>query len=191
MQKLKNSLNGTVICLFELIVGILLLINPIGFTTGIIIAAGIILMIVGLINVIKYFKVDVAEASMGQYLMKGLLALLTGLFCIFKARWVIITFPALTIIYGVVLFIAGLSKVQLTFDMLRKKNKKWFLAVISAIISIICSVLIINKPFVTTAALWIIIGITLIVEAVIDFVTMIFNKKGNKSPEEESEENKG
>ena len=36
MKSLKENANGIVLCLFELIVGILLLINPVSFTAWII-----------------------------------------------------------------------------------------------------------------------------------------------------------
>ena len=55
MEALKGSLNGIVLCLFELIVGILLLINPVGFTAWIIMSAGIVLMLLGLVEVAKYW----------------------------------------------------------------------------------------------------------------------------------------
>ena len=103
----------------------------------------------------------------------------------------IVTFPALTIIYGVVVFLTGLGKVQLTADMLRRKSKKWFLAIISAVISIACAAVILNNPFTSTAVLWMFTGITLIVESVIDLVTLIISGKeqgaGKTDPGEDEE----
>lgn len=178
---MKNNLSGALLCLFEIAVGILLLINPIGFTTGIIMSAGIILMVIGFISVIKYFKAEAEKAATGQYLMKGLISLLAGAFCVFKADWFIITFPAITIIYGIVVLITGLGKIQLAVDMIRRKNKKWFLAVISAIISIVCGIVILNNPFASTAVLWTFTGITLIVESVFDLITVVLSGKDQKA----------
>lgn len=173
MKKTKGNLNSIILCLFEIVVGILLLINPVGFTAGIITAAGIALMVIGLISVIKYFKADAAEAATGQYLLKGLTMLLLGAFCTFKTQWFIASFPALTILYGAVVLVTGLGKVQLTVDMIRAKSKKWFLAVISAVISIACGIVILNNPFTSTTVVWMFIAITLIVEAAVDLVTII------------------
>ena len=50
----------------ELIIGILLLVNPIGFTSGIIIAFGIALMIMGIRKTIKYFRTEPEEAAVSQ-----------------------------------------------------------------------------------------------------------------------------
>lgn len=175
MKNLKNNINGILLCLFEIVVGVLLLINPLGFTTGIITTAGIVLLIIGLITVIKYFRTEVDEASKGKYLVKGLVALLAGAFCTFKSHWFIVTFPALTILYGIVVLITGLGKVQLTFDMIRKKNKKWFFAIISALLSIICAAVILNNPFTSITVLWMFTGITLIAESIVDVITLIIS----------------
>ena len=42
MTVIKENINTIVICLCEILVGVLLLINPIGFTSGIIIMLGIV-----------------------------------------------------------------------------------------------------------------------------------------------------
>ena len=182
MKALKNNVNGILLCLFEIVIGVLLLINPMSFTTGIITISGIVLLIIGLTSVIKYFRSEAKEAATGQYLLKGLVELLAGAFCIFKSRWFIVTFPALTLIYGVVILVAGLGKVQITFDMIRTKNKKWLLAAFSALLSIACAVVILNNPFTSTAVLWMFTGITLIIEAVFDIITLIVS--GSRKTEE-------
>lgn len=51
----KDNLGILVISLCELIIGILLFIDPVGFTKGIIITAGVIMLILAVIQVIKYF----------------------------------------------------------------------------------------------------------------------------------------
>ena len=177
MKSLKENLTGIVLCLFELIVGILLLINPVSFTTWIIMIAGIVMMILGLVEVVKYFRSGVKEGSLGQTLAKGLLFLLGGGFCVFKTEWFIVTFPVLTIIYGVIILVTGVGKIQLMVDMLRQKNKKWFWAAINAVVSIVCAIVILKSPFTSTAGLWMFTGVSLIAEGVLDIVTMIVGKK--------------
>ncbi|MGN0665593.1 MAG: HdeD family acid-resistance protein [Huintestinicola sp.] len=178
MNNIKNNINGIIFCIFEIIVGILLLINPIAFNTGIITIAGVVMLIAGLISVIKYFRTEADEAAVGQYLTKGLVALLVGVFCCFKSHWLIVTFPAVTIIYGLVVLVSGLGKIQLTCDLIRVKNKKWFLGAISALLSIICAVVILSNPFTSTTVLWMFTGIIMIVESIIDIITLIVSISG-------------
>lgn len=184
MKTLKEHANGIVLCLFELIVGILLLIDPIALTTWIIMIAGIALIVLGIIDIVKYFRTGADEASLGQTFAKGVLCLLGGGFCVLKTEWFIVTFPVLTIIYGIVILVTGVGKLQLTVDMLRHKNKKWFWAGISAVVSIICAIVVLSSPFTSTAVLWVFTGISLIVECVLDILAMIFGRKASKGNNE-------
>ena len=177
--------------LVEVIIGILLLVNPIGFTSGIIIAFGIVLMIMGISTTIKYFRTEPEEAAVSQILVKGLLMLLAGAFCAFNSHWFIATFPVLTLVYGVVILITGITKVQWTIDIIRMKRSKWFWAAISAAISIVCGVVIITSPFSTTAVLWMFIGISLIVEAVFDMIGSIFGNREKKQNRKLQKRTKG
>ena len=183
---LKRNLSSMAMSIAELIIGILLLVNPIGFTSGIIIAFGIVLMIMGISTTIKYFRTEPEEAAVSQILVKGLLMLLAGAFCAFNSHWFIATFPVLTLVYGVVVLITGITKVQWTIDIIRMKRSKWFWAAISAEISIVCGVVIITSPFSTTAVLWMFIGISLIVEAVFDMIGSIFGNREKMTDETET-----
>lgn len=75
--------------LFELLTGILLLVNPVEFTSIIIIRAGAIMAIVDIINIIKYFTSNKKSASNEQYLVKWLLLIAAGVFCVVKSDWFI------------------------------------------------------------------------------------------------------
>lgn len=185
MNPIKRSLSGIAMSLVEFIIGILLLLNPVGFTSGIIATFGVVLMIMGISSIIKYFRTEPEEAAANQSLAKGLIQLLAGVFCTFNFRWFIVTFPVLTLLYGVVILITGLTKLQWMVDIIRMKRRRWFLATISAAVSILCGIVIITSPFSTTAVLWMFIGISLIVEAVFDILAAIF---GNKGPYANSEE---
>jgi len=176
MDVMKGKVNGIVFCIFEIVVGILLLVNPTGFTFGIIRTAGIALIFLGIFEVVKYFKISTEEAALGQELVKGLVAILSGIFCTFKTKWFIVTFPVLTVIYGVAILLSAISKVQLTVDMIRQKKEKWFLAAINAVISIICACIILKSPFSSAAVLWIFTGVTLIIEGTFDVVTLFIGK---------------
>lgn len=173
MRTLKEQAGGIVICIFELVVGMLLFVNPMGFTSAIITMAGAVLMVLGLVEIVKYFRTNVREASLGQMLVKGLLSILLGAFCIFRTEWFIATFPVLTVLYGVVILVTGIGKIQLTVDMIRMKRKKWAWAAVNALISLICAFVILRTPFASTAALWIFTGAALVAEGVLDLVTFI------------------
>ena len=75
------------------------------------------------------------------------------------------------------ILVAGVSKLQKAVDMARVKQNYWFVALIGALLTLVFAILILANPFASTAVLWSFIGITLIVEAVMDVVTFIFAKK--------------
>lgn len=179
--KNQNLGAGIILCLFEVLVGILLLIDPIAFTSGILIAGGIILLVVGVVCLVRYFRADAVEAALSQSLTKSLVLLAAGLFLILKYTWFIATFPVLTILYGVAILVSGLGKIQFTVDMLRMKNKKWFWGAVSAVLSLVCAVVILSSPFASTIVLWKFTGIALIVEAVFDAVALFFRARGRRS----------
>ncbi len=189
MKKLKENGTHIILCLFELVAGVLLLINPVGLTSGIIIAAGAILMGMGLINLVKYFRSDAAQAALGQLLTIGLIELAAGGFCVFHSAWFLATFPVLTMIYGVVILFTGFSKIQLAVDMIRLKKGKWYWAAINAAVSILCAVTVLSNPFTSTSVLWIFTGCSLIVEAVIDVVTWIMGIISGENKKESKEDN--
>lgn len=185
MKTNKFCLNGILTSVFEIIIGILLLINPVNFTAGIITVIGIVLCVLGIKSIVTYFRTEAAEAARSNQLLIGLFLLLAGGFSAIKAHWIIASFPVLTVIYGVVILLTGLGKLQTTVDMLRLKRSRWYFAAISAALSLICAVVILMNPFNSTAVLWMFTGITLIVEAVLDIITVIFSKP---APEQEDEE---
>lgn len=177
MKKVNSGNFNLLMSLVEILIGILLLINPVGFTSGIIIALGIVLAVMGIGQIISYFRTDAEEAASGAKLTKGILFAVLGLFCTFRSGWFIATFPVIAILYGVLILVAGVSKLQKALDMLRVKQPYWFIALISAVLTLLFAVLIIFNPFASTAFLWTFIGVTLIVEAIMDVVTFFFAKK--------------
>lgn len=177
MKSIKENLNGFIVCLFEIVAGILLLVKPIGFTSGIIITAGILLCFFGMKSVIKYFRTDIREAVKSQQLFKGMVFLIIGLFCIIKSDWFVATFPLLTVLYGIAILLAALIKLQITANLIRLKIKRWYISAIGTVASAVCAVIILLDPFSSTAVLWSFTGITLIIEAFVDVISLFVNGK--------------
>ena len=86
----------------------------------------------------------------------------------------------ITVVYGVGIMLAGLGKVQWTVDALRIGGREWLMPLVTALVSIICAVVILLNPFATVKALWIFTGIALIVEAIVDVASIIVKKRGGE-----------
>lgn len=176
----SSRFSKLILALCELVMGVVLLINPVGFTTAIITILGILLLVAGIVSVLRYFKLEPEVAAQGEAMTQGLLEVIAGLFCILKSDWFIVTFPLLTVLYGVITMVTGIAKIQWTVDLARAKAAKWFWAAISAVVTLICSAVILRNPFSSTAVLWTFIAVTLIVEAVFDVIVAIFAKRGSE-----------
>lgn len=183
MLKIKENIGNIMMFLGELIVGILLLINPLGFTKTIIIGVGICFTVLGILQIIKYFRTHVLDIIHEHSLSNGLILSVLGVFCVFWSDWFIATFPILTVIYGVVILITGLKKIEWTVTSCRLKRKYWYITGVNALITILFSIVVISNPFSTITILWHFIGIMLIIESIFDVVSIIFGIKEDDKTE--------
>ena len=178
MKLLKQNGNGILLCLLEIAVGILLLINYEKLTEFIIIGAGVVLLAIGIVTIIKYFRTEATEARLGQLLTKGLTESALGAFCLIKTDLFKNHLDLLVVIYGIVILVAGLNKVQIMADLIRCKNDKWFMYGISALVTVICAIIIIALA--GTGWIWLFIGIYLIAQAVLDVAALIVSNLKKK-----------
>lgn len=183
MKAIRQFVGGISLCLLEAVTGILLIIDPVMFTSGIIIACGILLLVWALFSILRYFRTEAEEAAAGHDLTKGLGLLVLGGFCILRSDWFLLTFPLLTFAYGIVILAAGLGKIQWTVDMFRTKRKRWFLGTASAAISILCAAVILRNPFASTEVLWMFTGISLVCEAFLDIITFFISGGKKEEPQ--------
>lgn len=172
-------MNIIILSVLEILIGILLLVDPEGLTQWIVLVFGILAIIAGVINIVQYFRMSAEEAALKKSLVVGILALLVGIWCVARREWFIGLFPLLTTLYGVAILVSGVAKVQWTADMIRLKIGKWGWMAASAIITLVCAVIILAHPFTSTVVLWVFIGVSMIVEAVIDILAAIFKKQGS------------
>lgn len=177
MKKLDKQIKSMILCIAELLIGMLLLIKPVGFTSVIIIGAGLGLMIKGLMDVVRYFRTSAKEASLQEGLSNGLICLLVGAFCAFQSQWLMQAVSFSGIIYAVLIMLLGVEKIQNTVDARRLGRKSWFYPAISAVIAIASVITIFINPFIVERNLLIFAGSVLIAEMVLDVVSMVMSSK--------------
>ena len=78
MNIIKRSLSSIAMILAELLVGVLLLVDPVRLTQGIIVAFGAVLMLWGLFCVIKYFRTEAEAAAEEHAFVRGAFAVGEG-----------------------------------------------------------------------------------------------------------------
>ena len=172
MNQIKANLPAFILFLLEAAVGVLLLVNPIGFTSAIIRAIGIGMAVGGAIWSIKYFRTPVREAAASGMLFFGIVSMLLGLFLITRTEWLITTLTILVAIYAVMILVLGLLKLQWTVDLIRMKRDKWGVSGISALIAVIFGILILVNPFKSTEIIWKLAGAALLAQSVFDIISL-------------------
>ncbi len=185
----KQNINIIFVCLLEILIGVLLLVDANAFTAAVIVICGIALMAAGLYSSVKYFKESALVAASGQLLMIGLMLLLSGAFCVFRSTWFIETLPILTVIYGVITLAIGFCKVQVSVDSIRVGSRLWYLYGISALLSVVCALVVFANPFGEAAldSLWIFTGVSLLVLFALDVASLVCVKTLAKKAKKEEE----
>ena len=183
MKAIKENLGLIILCVIELLIGIVFFTDPVQFTTAVLMVVGAVLLVLGVYCMIRYFTTPPAMAALEQYLTRGLVSLLTGLVFLVRNDWVIGLFPLLTQIYAVVILFAGMVKLQRGVDLLRLRRPLWYLSVISAAIAIALSAVILMNPFSSTLVLWRVAAVALIAQAVLDLVMLIITIRSHTTPE--------
>ena len=172
MQKIKKLFTGRtgslMLCVLELIVGVLLLINPVRFTSSIIIGAGVLMALGGVVAVLRYFTARPEAAAQGQMLFKGVVMLLGGVLAMTQYQWFLTAFPLLTVLYAGWMLILAAMKLQQMMDMLRLKTGRWYIPGIAAALAAVLAAIILINPFGAVNAGWIFVAVSLIAEALVE-----------------------
>ncbi len=173
IKSIFHGKTGSILtCIIEIVVGVLLLINPVGFTSGIIIGAGVLMVLGGILSVVRYFMLKPELAAQKQLLFKGLTAILAGVVCITKYDWFLGAFPLLTVIYAGAMLVLAAAKLQKMADLRRMNIPRWYLPGISAVLAAVLAVIILINPFGAVAAVWTFVAISLIAEAIVEIITI-------------------
>ena len=176
MKLWRVTLPLALLILFELAVGILLFVEPEGFTTGIIVGFGILMLAVAAFNLVRFLH---ERRTTGQgsalALFIGVLTLLVGCLCAFGSGLVKGIFAVAAMIYGVILLVAGVFKFVTYID---RRQNGWHppvLSLVGALLSVLLGLLILINPFEAANAVWMVAGVALIVEAVFDLMSLVGN----------------
>ena len=190
MEKFRRISGKLIICACEAAVGVILLVNPEGFTKIMVTAAGILFCVLGALAGIRYFRTEPEDAALTQDLTKGLVALSVGFFLIYRADWIMNSFMPVTVFYGIAALLTGVVKLQWTVDMIRLKRGLWQSSAIAAVLSIIVAVIVFASPFKARKTLWTVTAIVLIVAAIVDGVAAVTSQIERKKEEKDRERDK-
>lgn len=160
-----------IISVFFLALGILMLVRPEASFTVICRGFGILTAIFGVLRVLQYF-IRTPQGVGQRYDLAG------GLFCLFIAALLILraqeVAAILSVIVGIFILIDSVFRLQVAMDAHRTGIAAWGIMMILACISLLLGVLLVFDTFRGQAVISIIMGCTLIYDALADLFTVFY-----------------
>ncbi len=169
---MKQKLSGIGLAVVEIVVGLFLLISPDALTRAVVIIAGIALLLMGVISLIGYFRAEPVGSVLGYGMTKGLMEIAIGAFILIKTGWVVGVFDT---VIALAILLLGVSKLGMSVDLMRLKDSGWKPTLLDAAVTLICAIIIVSVS--ASDMIWMVIGISLIVQAVLDIVVTFFPGK--------------
>ena len=157
--------------LYYIICGLLLLLFP---GAPLLIANYVIatiLSVVGLYFIVAYFQKTALEGLDGIQLASGLILITTGILLMIYPEFIGTLIPVLL---GISLLAGGTAKLQMAVDLKRLDSKRWWIMLIGALVSITLGTLSLIDPTSSIQVFYRFVGISLLVEAVLDFCSMLY-----------------
>ena len=168
LRQRKNS--SIIIALISIILGIVLMIYKNTAVKFICIAAGVVLMALGMYYIVTYFTHKSKVSALQLDLLLGIIMFLLGLWMAVKPESVI---SLLQYVVGAVIIIHGLVDLQAALNIKRGGYEKWWVSLILALVTIVLGTLILVDPFSALDALLILIGIVLVFDGISDLYIIL------------------
>lgn len=166
----KKELKGIFASLLLIVLGVFLIIKPDEIIKTLIQVMGIILLLIGVIDFMNYFRMSDEEKLFNYGLFKGVLELCIGILFIFKFETLIDIFP---IVIGLIVIFINLFKLELSLNLKQIDAENWFVGVLISSISIILGVIIILNPFETVKVLVITSGVVIVISELSNIIYSI------------------
>ena len=182
MKKFLTSKIGNILlCIAEIIVGVLLLVNPDAVTSAFIIGAGAVMILTGIVFCTLYFVGEAEKMVIKQLLFKGLLLIILGVLCVTQYGVLLAALPFVTWVYAIAMLILAAYKVQCTVDILRLSGIRSSMHILggfllSCALAVVLALFILLNPNTAMNIVWGFMGVSIILEAGLEIATIILLK---------------
>ena len=141
MKSLRQNISLALLILFEIAAGVLLLVEPEKVARVILFLFGIVMIVIGGMNLIRFYKEKPEGLTGFITCMVGVAALLMGVFSVIPATMDMMM-EYRTIFYALIFFVAGLYEAQMYFTARKKGASVSVMLLISAVLAIVFGVLV-------------------------------------------------
>ncbi|MDD6175226.1 MAG: DUF308 domain-containing protein [Firmicutes bacterium] len=167
IKDVKKQLTFTAI--FSIFLGLVLVIWPDAAKMAVSYLIGAALVIIGVIQIVRYFVYEVRLDLFRYDFVSGLILLGAGVFLLMRPEIIVGFLPVLL---GIAIVVDGAVKVQQGMDLLRAGYRRWWLVLLMAVLALAAGIVLLINPFKAASTLVLLIGIVLIYDGITDLWTI-------------------
>lgn len=156
------------------ILGVFLLVRPDFIINIVSTIIGLVILVPGIISLMDYFKTKYTAN-----LVIGVIAGVVGIVFIFNSKLVSSILP---FVLGIYFIINGISKLQYSFELRKNNVVNYMPSIVTALLILLCGVLMIINPFGGALAITQVLGIFMIIYSALDlYNAIVIGKEVNKT----------
>lgn len=178
----RSSLLTSIVSAF---VGLMLIIASTEIIIAISYSVGAVLIALGVIGIISYIRELNTEESEQLDLVYGIITIILGAIVIRNPEAIASIIP---IVFGLVMIISSSVKINYALNMKNKNNEVWKTTLILALLTTLCGVILIFRPFEGADLIAKIIGAIILSYAILDIISTITIKRNIKRIHKEIKE---
>lgn len=172
----KMFIASLVSSILFLLLGLFLVLMPDTTLSLISYLLGSIILIIGIINLIHYFKSN--EQAFKIELVLGIICIVIGLFIILNPKFIVSIIP---LIIGIYIVTTSIVKLEYALSLKKHNSDSYLVSLILTIITLICGIILIFNPFKGAVVITRIVGFFILVYSIIDIVESVTLKKAIKN----------
>lgn len=174
-KKIKKTFNTSLVLAFIFVViGLFLFIKPDTTISIISYVTGGILLLLGLMNVYRYFFSENKLNMFSFNLAYGVLLVIAGLFLIIDTT---IFAKVINIIVGIWIIVNSITKLQYGLVLKKAKNSDWGYTILVSLLSFVWGIVLLINPLESALTITQVIGVFIIVYAILDIIDNFIIRK--------------
>lgn len=161
-----------------LVLGLLLFFKSSVTLMGISYIFGGLIIAIGVLAIVRFISNNHSDISNQLNIIYGIICIISGIFFIEKPEIIGSIIP---VVMGIGIIISSSLKIQQSFNLKSLNSSYFFWSFVTALLSLICGVVLLFNPFKVAVIITKVIGIFLVMYAILDICNTIVLKKSGVS----------
>lgn len=176
-MKKKNFSLSLISSIIFVVLGLFLFIRPDATITTISYIIGGVLLVLGIISIIRYFRSDYGINALDFDLVYGVLVIIAGLYLIFNPTMLATIFP---IILGIWIIVNSVTKFQYSLVLKRLEKNDWKYTLLISFLTFAWGIILLINPLESVLVITQVIGVFIIIYAVLDIIDNFILKRNEE-----------